>query len=277
MISIDVSKATAILVMSLRSDVTTTSRRASSAPTTTAASITSDVRHDRTLGPLFAAHFVEVFDAAALQEPGQLRLWPTPPRLSKYACWDRRTDAALECSPMKRPHLRADSVCSYQRPGVVGDPTHGSARSASGVDQAVEEGVSGRQLLGRQFSVVGLHSRTASRPASIASSLPAAWLSHADTLTQPHSATPATSSAIVSSSAMDIFRTVMPATVVPHSYQIKGTSRTRRSGAAGDGALRLRRRPALRQGASDHARLLATVNLNIERHAPRCRPARRAR
>jgi len=43
MMSIDASKADAILVMCLRSDVTTKSPRAS-APTTTAASITSDVR-----------------------------------------------------------------------------------------------------------------------------------------------------------------------------------------------------------------------------------------
>jgi len=57
---------------------------------------------------------------------------------------------------MNRPHLPLIAFRCYQRPCVVGDPTHGSARSSSSVEHPVQEGVRGGQLLSRQLSVVSL-------------------------------------------------------------------------------------------------------------------------
>ena len=51
------------------------------------------------------ADFIQIFDAAPLEQPRELRLRSAPPRLTQHASWDDRTHPPFESTTMERPQV----------------------------------------------------------------------------------------------------------------------------------------------------------------------------
>ena len=106
----------------------------------------------RTCGP--GSRFIEFLDLTARKQPRHPRLRPTAPTLRQDTRRDARRDLVRQRSAVQFPQTTTTAFGGDQRSRVIRDARHRSASNSSG--QRLDDVVSPRQLLGREFAVLGL-------------------------------------------------------------------------------------------------------------------------